>query len=114
MALNSFNLVLAFNGQEAIWKRVYQKFNLTDDDINEHFTGPAFLPWLRMGNLRGFGGPLPDSWNERSLILQKQILERMRNFGIIPVLPAFAGHLPRAFKRLYTNYFYWFISCENT
>jgi hypothetical protein len=45
MALNAFNLVLAFNGQEAIWDRVYKKFNLTEDDINEHFTGPAFLAW---------------------------------------------------------------------
>ena len=25
----------------------------------EHFAGPAFLPWGRMGNLRGWGGPLP-------------------------------------------------------
>ncbi|KAJ8964033.1 hypothetical protein NQ314_005173 [Rhamnusium bicolor] len=46
MALNSFNLVLAFNGQEAIWERVYTKLNLTEKDINEHFTGPAFLSWL--------------------------------------------------------------------
>ena len=45
MVLNGFNLVLAFNGQEAIWERVYKKFDLTDDDINEHFTGPAFLSW---------------------------------------------------------------------
>lgn len=99
MALNSFNLVLAFNGQEAIWKRVYQKFNLTDDEINEHFSGPAFLSWQRMGNIRGWGGPLSENWHSRSLILQKQIVERMREFGIIPVLPAFAGHLPRGFKR---------------
>lgn len=45
MALNSFNLVLAFNGQEAIWERVYTKLNLTQSDIDEHFTGPAFLSW---------------------------------------------------------------------
>ena len=27
--------------------------------MGEHFAGPAFLPWGRMGNLRGWGGPLP-------------------------------------------------------
>lgn len=54
---------------------------------------------LRMGNLRGWGGPLSQAWHNKSIILQKQILERMREFGIITVLPAFAGHLPRAFKR---------------
>ncbi|XP_063910098.1 alpha-N-acetylglucosaminidase-like isoform X1 [Zophobas morio] len=103
MVLNGFNLVLAFNGQEAIWERVYKKFDLTDDDINEHFTGPAFLSWLRMGNIRGWGGPLSPAWHQRSLTLQKQILQRLRDFGVIPVLPAFAGHLPRAFKRLYPD-----------
>lgn len=52
-----------------------------------------------MGNIRGWGGSLPTSWHKRSLSLQKKILQRMRNLGIIPVLPAFAGHLPRAIKR---------------
>ncbi|XP_050508396.1 alpha-N-acetylglucosaminidase isoform X2 [Diabrotica virgifera virgifera] len=103
MALNSFNLVLAFNGQEAIWERVYKKLNFTKQDIDEHFTGPAFLSWLRMGNMRGWGGPLSASWHERSILLQKKILERMRSLGIIPVLPAFAGHLPRAVTRIYPN-----------
>ena len=54
---------------------------------------------LRMGNMRGFGGPLPDSWHNQSLSLQHRILQHMRNLGIVPVLPAFAGHVPRAFKR---------------
>jgi alpha-N-acetylglucosaminidase len=52
-----------------------------------------------MGNIRGWGGPLSSAWHTRSLILQKQILQRLRELGMIPVLPAFAGHLPRAFKR---------------
>lgn len=52
-----------------------------------------------MGNIRGWGGPLSKSWHSRSLVLQKQILSRMREFGIIPILPAFAGYVPRAFKR---------------
>lgn len=45
MVLNSFNLVLAFNGQEAIWQRVYRMLNLTQEEIDEHFGGPAFLSW---------------------------------------------------------------------
>nr|CAH7743488.1 unnamed protein product [Callosobruchus chinensis] len=101
MALNSFNLILASTGQEAIWERIYKKFNLTQTDVDEHFTGPAFLSWLRMGNMRGWGGPLSSEWHERSIKLQKQILSRMRTFGMLAVLPAFAGHLPRGFKRIY-------------
>ncbi|XP_069672357.1 alpha-N-acetylglucosaminidase isoform X2 [Periplaneta americana] len=103
MALNGINLALAFTGQEAIWQRVYLRLNLTQDDISEHLSGPAFLAWMRMGNMRGFGGPLPNSWHRQSLVLQHFILDRMRELGIVPVLPAFAGHVPRAFKRLYPD-----------
>lgn len=45
MALNGFNLVLAPLAQEAIWYRIYADVGLTADDINEYFTGPAWLPW---------------------------------------------------------------------
>ncbi|CAH1395969.1 unnamed protein product [Nezara viridula] len=103
MALNGFNLVLAFNGQEEIWRRVYLKLGLTDKEIDDHFTGPAFLSWNRMGNLRGWEGPLSKSWHNLSVNLQKKILSRMRLLGIIPVLPAFAGHVPRAFSRIFPS-----------
>lgn len=57
----------------------------------------------RMGNIRGFGGPLSSNWHNRTVHLQRQILKRMRDLGIVPVLPAFAGHVPRAFARLFPN-----------
>ncbi|XP_057318664.1 alpha-N-acetylglucosaminidase [Microplitis mediator] len=101
MALNGINLALAFHGQEAIWKRVYLQMNLTNEEIDQHFGGPAFLPWSRMGNIRGWGGPLSFSWHNHTIVLQHKILNRMRELGIIPVLPAFAGHVPRPFSRIY-------------
>ncbi|KZC08048.1 Alpha-N-acetylglucosaminidase [Dufourea novaeangliae] len=101
MALNGINLALAFTGQEAIWERVYLELNFTRDEINGHFGGPAFLTWARMGNIRGFGGPLTRAWHEKSIRLQHLILQRMRDLGIVPVLPAFAGHVPRAITRLF-------------
>lgn len=103
MALNGINLALAFSGQEVIWKRIYKKMNLSEEDINEHFTGPAFLSWGRMGNLRKWGGPLNDSWHSRSLKLQHFILQKMRSLDIIPVLPCFSGHVPRAFRKYFPN-----------
>ncbi|XP_066297889.1 alpha-N-acetylglucosaminidase-like [Branchiostoma lanceolatum] len=101
MALSGINLPLAFNGQEAIWQRVYLSLGFTQKDLDEHFGGPAFLAWARMGNIRGWGGPLPPSWHQSQLALQHRILTRMRNFGMIPVLPGFAGHVPAAIKSLY-------------
>lgn len=57
-----------------------------------------------MGNMRGWGGPLPyPTWYQSQLALQHKILNRMRDFGMIPVLPGFAGHVPAAIKSLYPS-----------
>ncbi|XP_045159526.2 alpha-N-acetylglucosaminidase-like isoform X2 [Mercenaria mercenaria] len=101
MAMNGINLPLAFTGQEAIFQRVYRELGFTDEDLQHHFAGPAFLAWARMGNMEGWGGPLPQTWIEDQLALQHKILDRMRELGMTPVLPAFAGHVPKAITRLY-------------
>ena len=31
----------------------------------DFYSGPAFLPWFRMGNMRGFGGPLSRDWIDK-------------------------------------------------
>ncbi|KAL3211284.1 hypothetical protein MRX96_036515 [Rhipicephalus microplus] len=103
MALNGINLPLAFTGQEEIWKRTFLKLGVKQAEIDEFFSGPAFLAWQRMGNFRGFGGPLPESWHVQQVQLQHRILKRMREFGMMPVLPAFAGHVPRAVEKLFPN-----------
>jgi len=98
MALNGINMPLAITGQEAIWMKVWREFGMTDDEIRAYFTGPAHLPWHRMGNLDGFLGPLPQDYIDHQFDLQKRILERERSLGMTPVLPAFAGHVPKAIK----------------
>ena len=45
MAMNGINLPLAFMGQEAIWQRVYLSLGLDQQDVDQHFAGPAFLAW---------------------------------------------------------------------
>jgi len=98
MALNGINMPLAITGQEAIWLEVWKNFGMSEDQVRAYFTGPAHLPWHRMGNLDGFLGPLPQDFINHQFELQKKILKRERSFGMTPVLPAFAGHLPKAIK----------------
>eukprot|EP00249_Psilotum_nudum_P007292 c20452_g2_i1 orf=151-2541(-) len=105
MALQGINLPLAFTGQEAIWKKVFQspKFNLSKPELDDFFGGPAFLAWSRMGNLHGWGGPLPQTWLDQQLDLQKRILAHMRQLGMTPVLPAFSGNVPSALQRIFPS-----------
>ena len=98
MALNGINLPLAITGEEYIWYEVWKKFGLNDEEIRSFFTGPAYLPWHRMANIDHWEGPLPHSWLNNQLELQKKIVERERTLAMKPVLPAFAGHVPEAIK----------------
>ncbi|CAD6261970.1 unnamed protein product [Miscanthus lutarioriparius] len=98
MALQGINLPLAFTGQESIWQRVFQRYNISKSDLDDFFGGPAFLAWSRMANMHGWGGPLPQTWLDDQLALQKKILSRMYAFGMFPVLPAFSGNIPAALK----------------
>lgn len=103
MALNGVNLPLAITGQEKVWLNVWKKFGLTDEEIRGFFTGPAYLPWHRMANIDHWEGPLPMSWINGQAALQKKILERARALNMKPVLPAFAGHVPKALKNKFPN-----------
>ena len=103
MALNGVNLPLAITGQEAVWYNVWTSLGMTDKQVRNYFTGPAYLPWHRMANIDGWCGPLPKEWLESQTELQRRIVERERALNMRPVLPAFAGHVPGALRDLYPD-----------
>ncbi|XP_041968860.1 alpha-N-acetylglucosaminidase [Aricia agestis] len=103
MALNGINVGLAPVAQEAVWAEIYERLGMTDQEIAEHFTGPAFLAWLRMGNVHGWSGPLLRSWHDRQRNIEDKVVDYMYRLGMVPVLPAFNGHVPRAFRRIFPN-----------
>ena len=98
MALHGINLPLAVVGADVVWYNVLTKLGYTKDEINEFIAGPAFQGWWLMNNLEGWGGPNPDSWYKQRETLQKQILKRMREYGIQPVLPGYSGMVPHNAK----------------
>ena len=97
MALHGVNMPLASVASEAIARRVWVQLGLSEQEADAFFTGPAHLPWHRMGNLNAFDGPLSSSWHESQVALQHKILDKMRSLGMEPVAPAFAGFVPPAF-----------------
>lgn len=99
MALHGVNMPLASVASEAIARRVWVKLGLSEEEADAFFTGPAHLPWHRMGNLNAFDGPLTNSWHESQIALQHKILDKMRALGMEPIAPAFAGFVPPAFMK---------------
>lgn len=101
MALNGVTMPMATTGQEAIWQKIWIEHGLSDEQVRSYFTGPAHLGWHRMCNIDGFDGPLPQSWIDSQVELQKKILERERELNMTPVLPAFSGHVPPQLHEIY-------------
>ncbi|UCF17655.1 MAG: family 20 glycosylhydrolase, partial [Phycisphaerales bacterium] len=96
MALNGINMPLSVTGQEAVWQAVCKRLGMSPEQIAEFLAGPPYLPFQWMGCLDGWGGPLPQSWIDRHEELQRKILARQRELGMMPVLQGFTGHVPAA------------------
>lgn len=94
MALHGINLSLAITGTETVWYNILQKLDYSIEEINEFISGPAYFAWWQMNNLEGWGGPNPESWYKQQRELQENIISRMRELEIEPVLPGYAGMAP--------------------
>ncbi|MES2773224.1 MAG: alpha-N-acetylglucosaminidase TIM-barrel domain-containing protein [Bacteroidota bacterium] len=103
MALHGVNLMLAINGTEIIWQKTLQQFGFTDEEIKAFIPGPAYTAWWLMGNLQGWGGPVTDDMITRQMQLQKQMLARMKELGIEPVLQGFYGMVPTALQQKFPS-----------
>ncbi|KAI1798111.1 alpha-N-acetylglucosaminidase [Ganoderma leucocontextum] len=104
LALRGVNLPLAWNGYEYILSETFREVGLTDADIASFLSGPAFQAWNRFGNIQGsWGGDLPTAWINDQFELQKQIVKRMKELGMTPILPSFTGFVPRALSSLYPD-----------
>lgn len=94
MALHGVTMPLQLVGHEAVLGLAYSRLGMSEDEIRSFLGGPGYLPWLYMGCLDSFAGPLPAGWARRHLDLGRRILRRQRDLGMTPVLPAFTGHVP--------------------
>ena len=101
MALHGIDMPLALEGQEHVWRALWREAGLTEDQLAAHFSAAPFVPWQRMGNIEGYRAPLSAHWIDKKRDLNVRILGRMRALGMKPVLPAFAGYVPKAFAELH-------------
>lgn len=98
MALNGVNTMLVANGEEAVWQNVLIRLGYTGKEIGDYITGPAYNAWWLMGNIQGWGGPMPQTQIDNRKELVQKMIARMQSLGIEPVLPGFYGMVPSDFK----------------
>lgn len=94
MALHGVNMCLAGIGMEPVWRSVLLQLGYDSDEIGSFIPGPGYRAWWLMNNLEGWGGPVTEEWYDDSRVLQQQVIDRMRELEIEPVLPGYAGMIP--------------------
>ncbi|MBR4848963.1 MAG: alpha-N-acetylglucosaminidase C-terminal domain-containing protein [Bacteroidaceae bacterium] len=107
MALHGVNAPLNIVGLEVVTRNFLTSLGVDDWDIDTYITGPAYLSWFANNQIQGLGSTawaegvtmngIPDWWYTRQEELCKQMLTRMREFGMQPVLPGFSGQVPDEF-----------------
>ncbi|MDR1737377.1 MAG: alpha-N-acetylglucosaminidase [Candidatus Symbiothrix sp.] len=99
MAMHGINMPLAIVGTDVVWKNLLTKYlGYTSAEANQFVAGIAYQAWFLMNNLEGWGGVNPDSYYIYMEQLQKQILARMRELGMDPVLPGYSAMVPSNIK----------------
>lgn len=98
MALNGVNLALVIEGQETVWINTLQQFGYTGDEVRQWLVLPTHQPWMYMANMQNYGGPVSPSLAQKRLKLGRQIITRMRELGMEPVLQGCYGIVPSGFQ----------------
>ncbi len=103
MAMHGFDMPLAPIAGEAILARVWKQLGLTQEEIDDYFTGPAHFPWMRMGNIAHFQGGMSQEWFNAQIALEHKINDRELALGMTPVYQGFAGFVPKGIQNHYPN-----------
>ncbi len=108
MALHGINAPLNLVGLDVVTRNFLKELGMSDSDIAAYIAGPGFIAWFAMNNLEGWGGTInspttgvdmsgnPEWWYTRQEQLCKNMLQRMRELGMQPVIPGFSGQVPKA------------------
>lgn len=97
----------SYTAQEEIYRKTLSHFGVNDPAFGNWANGAAWLSWSRGQSMHGVwaggAGMLPHTslsraWMAAQHALQVKILARMREIGIVPILPAFQGNVPPIMK----------------
>ena len=117
MALHGINAPLNLVGLDVVTRKFLRELGVSENDINAYIAGPGFIAWFAMNNLEGWGGTInspstgvdmsgnPDWWYTRQEQLCRDMLQRMRELGMQPVIPGFSGQVPNCIVNYSINGF---------
>jgi alpha-N-acetylglucosaminidase len=103
LALSGITAVLIERGMDSVLYQTFRDVGYTDEEIRRWITQPAHQNWQLMGNLCCFNGPISAALMRKRAQSAQQIVARLRELGITPVLPGFYGIVPADFQRKFPD-----------
>jgi alpha-N-acetylglucosaminidase len=97
LALSGINAMLLERGTDMVLYRTFREFGYSDREIRAWISQPAHQNWQLMGNLCCFGGPISQQLLQKRATSAQRIVARLRELGIVPVMPGFYGIVPPGF-----------------
>jgi alpha-N-acetylglucosaminidase len=99
LALSGINAMIVERGMEYVLYETFRDVGYSDAEMRGWITQPAHQNWQLMGNLCCFAGPVSAQLMQKRVASARQIIARLRELGITPVLPGFYGIVPADFQR---------------
>ena len=99
LALSGINAMIVERGMDSVLYETFHDAGYSDAEIRAWITLPAHQNWQLMGNLCCFAGPIGAKLLQRRAASARQIIGRLRELGITPVLPGFYGIVPADFQK---------------
>ena len=97
LAASGINAVLVERGTDVVLYQTFRDFGYSDDEIRHWITQPAHQNWQLMDNLCCFDEPVSRQLLDQRMRSARQIIARLRELGITPVLPGYFGIVPDDF-----------------
>lgn len=94
MALHGINMPLALTGTCTVWRNTLLKLGYTKEQANNFIADPVHQAWFVRGLMMSEGESNTDSYYESQEKLERQIVERYREWGIEPVFAGYSGITP--------------------
>ncbi|WP_345638731.1 alpha-N-acetylglucosaminidase TIM-barrel domain-containing protein [Rugosimonospora acidiphila] len=97
LALHGINEVLVYEGQEAVYEQTFEQYGYTADEMRDWIPEPGHQSWWLLQNICCVGSPISQQLIDQRATLGRQIVDRLRQLGMTPVLPGYYGTVPPQF-----------------
>ncbi len=110
LAMQGVNAAYMPVGQEAVWYYAALDMEIKREDAMVYLSNPCYLPLQLSGKIDSFLSMTDTNYLKAQITLGKQIVTRMREIGIEPILPAFSGHIPKYLKGYFPRAALYFVT----